>query len=190
MESEGRNPDYLIACVGGGSNAIGLFFPFLEDESVKMIGVEAGGLGINSGKHAVRFKGGKEGIIEGYSFCFSPEPRRSDPSHLFRSGRPGLSRYRARTRLSSQPGAGRIPVRHGQGGTGSPEYPCFHGRNRPLESSHAVARGIAVAKKSRKDEIIVINISGRGDKDIFIIAEALKDREWIEFLKSKVEEGY
>jgi len=191
MESEGRNPDYLIACVGGGSNAIGLFFPFLEDESVKMIGVEAGGMGINSGKHAVRFRGGKEGIIEGYRSVFlQNNDGQTLPTYSVAAGLdyPGIGPEHAY--LHS---LGRVEY---QSVTDKEVLEALktlvstEGIIPALESSHAVARGIAVAKKSRKDAIIVINISGRGDKDIFIIAEALKDREWIEFLKSKVEEGY
>lgn len=191
MEAEGRAPDCLVACVGGGSNSIGLFYPFLEDESVKMIGVEAGGLGIDSGRHAVRFSGGKLGIVEGYKSYFlqNAEGQVSD-THSVSAG-------------LDYAGIG-------------PEHAWFHDIGRveytsatdseviealklslktegiipALESSHAIAEAIRRAPTMKSDEVMVVNVSGRGDKDIFIIAEALKDRKWLDFLRSKVEKGY
>jgi len=190
LETEGRLPDYLVACVGGGSNAIGLFFPFLKDESVKMIGVEAGGHGVSSGKHAVRFKGGAEGIIEGYRSIFlQNKDGQTLPTHSVAAG-------------LDYPGVG--PEHAWLHSIGRAEYRMAkdtevldalktlvstEGIIPALESSHAVAEGIKVARKASKDEIVVINVSGRGDKDIFIIAEALEDEEWKKFLRAKVEES-
>ncbi len=187
---EGRLPHYLVACVGGGSNSIGLFFPFLKYKDVKMIGVEAGGLGINSSMHAARFAKGKEGIIEGYR-------------SLFLQNRDGQT-------LPTHSVAAGLDY-HGVG----PEHAYLHSIKRvqyeyvtdkkvidslklliktegivpALESAHALAKGIELAKKLSKDKIIVVNISGRGDKDIFLIAEALEDKEWVSFLESKVKEA-
>lgn len=191
-EQEGRLPDYLVACVGGGSNAIGLFYPFLKYDTVKMIGVEAGGLGLNSGKHAVRFSGknGREGIVEGYRSIFLQD----------RDGRT----------LTTHSVAAGLDY-HGVG----PEHAYLNSINRvkyeyvtdseviealkllvktegiipALESAHAVVKGVEIAKKTGKDEIIVVNISGRGDKDIFLIAEALGDKEWVAFLETRVREA-
>ncbi len=189
LEAEGRLPDYLVACVGGGSNAIGLFHPFLKDEAVKMIGVEAGGSGYKSGKHSIRFKGSHDGIVEGYrSFFIQDGDGQTRPTYSVAAG-------------LDYPGVG-------------PEHAYLHSIGRvtytsatdkevigalktlistegiipALESSHAVARGIEIAKNSSRDEIVIINISGRGDKDIFLIAEALQDEAWFDFIKSKVEE--
>ncbi|MCP4135211.1 MAG: tryptophan synthase subunit beta [bacterium] len=189
-ESEGKLPDYLVACVGGGSNAIGLFHPFLEDERVKMIGVEAGGLGLKSGKHAVRFKGGKEGVIEGYRSIFlQNEDGQTRPTHSVAAGLdyPGIGPEHAYLKS-----IGRVDYHNATDKEVVEALKLLissEGIIPALESSHAVARGLKIAKKAGKDEIVVINISGRGDKDIFIIAEALGDKEWISFLKTKVEEA-
>jgi len=176
-EEEGKLPDYLVACVGGGSNAIGLFHPFLNDISVRMVGVEAGGLGIETGLHAARFAGGQEGVIEGYKSIFlqnedgQTEKTSSISEHAYLQSI-GRTEYTyatdkeviqaLRTLISTE---GIIPA---------------------LESSHAISKGIEIAKDLAKDKVVVINVSGRGDKDIFQIAEALGDDKWIDFLKSKV----
>ncbi len=189
-QQEGRLPHYLVACVGGGSNSIGLFHPFLKYDDVKMIGVEAGGLGVNSSSHAARFAKGKEGIVEGYRSIFlQNRDGQTLPTHSVAAG------------LDY----------HGVG----PEHAYLHSIKRvqyesvtdskvleslkllmktegivpALESAHALAKGIEIARKLSKDKIIVVNVSGRGDKDIFLIAEALEDREWVSFLESKVEEA-
>jgi tryptophan synthase beta chain len=190
LKCEGKLPDYLVACVGGGSNAIGLFHPFLKDESVQMVGVEAGGLGISSGMHSARFRGGKEGIIEGYRSVFlQNEDGQTAPTHSVAAGLdyPGIgpehaylkSLGRARYEYATDKqvlDALKLLVR-------------TEGIIPALESSHAVAKGIEIAKKQNPDKVVIINVSGRGDKDIFIIAEALEDEEWIAFLQDKVQEA-
>jgi tryptophan synthase beta chain len=189
-EFEGKNPDYLIACVGGGSNAIGLFHPFLESEDIKMIGVEAGGMGINSGKHAVRFKGGKEGIIEGYKSIFlQDKDGQTKETHSVAAGLdyPGIGPEHAY--LQS---IGRVEYLHATDKevlNALKMVISTEGIIPALESSHALAKGISIAKELPKDKIMVINVSGRGDKDIFIIAEALKDKEWIKYLKLMSKNG-
>ncbi|MFC1670333.1 tryptophan synthase subunit beta [Spirochaetota bacterium] len=190
ISQEGRLPDYLIACVGGGSNAIGLFHPFLEERGIKMIGVEAGGLGISSGKHAVRFKTGKPGVIEGYKSIFlQDKDGQTMPTHSIAAGLdyPGIGPEHAY--LQS---IGRVEYSHVTDKDVVKALKMLiscEGLIPALESAHAVAKGIELAKKLNKKQIIVINVSGRGDKDIFLIAEALKDGEWIKFLKSKVNEA-
>ncbi len=94
MGMEGRLPDYLVACVGGGSNAIGLFHPFLEYDNIRMIGAEAGGLGLSTGRHAARFSGGKERIVEGYRSLFLQNST-ARPLRPFSGGRTGLHRHRS-----------------------------------------------------------------------------------------------
>lgn len=189
-QMEGKLPDYLVACVGGGSNSIGLFYPFLKYDSVKMIGVEAGGLGISSGKHAARFAKGREGIIEGYRSLFlQNEDGQTLTTHSVAAGLdyhgvgPEHAYLNSVERIKYENvtdmkviEALRLLIR-------------TEGIIPALESSHAVAKGIELAAGLNKNKIIIINISGRGDKDIFLIAEALKDDKWISFLKSRIEEA-
>ncbi|MCU0822761.1 MAG: tryptophan synthase subunit beta [Spirochaetes bacterium] len=187
---EGRLPDYLIACVGGGSNAIGLFHPFLKYDSVKMTGVEAGGLGIGSGKHAVRFKKGKEGIIEGYRSIFLQD--RDGQTLTTHSVAAGLDYHGVGPEHAYLNSIGRVSYEYV---TDSQVIDALklliktEGIIPALESSHAVAKGIEYARTLDKNKIIIINVSGRGDKDIFLIADALGDREWISFLESRVREA-
>jgi len=189
-EETGKAPDYLVACVGGGSNSIGLFYPFLEDENVKLIGAEAGGLGIKEGKHASRFSGGKDGIIEGYKSIFlQNKDGQTQPTHSVAAGLdyPGIGPEHAY--LQSLGRAKYIPVMDKEVIAALKELIATEGLIPALESAHAIAAGINIAASCSKDKIIVINVSGRGDKDIFTIADALKDKKWIEFLKSKVEKN-
>lgn len=189
-EQEGRLPDYLVACVGGGSNAIGLFHPFLKYDSVKMIGVEAGGLGINSGKHAVRFKKGKEGIIEGYRSVFLQD--KDGQALTTHSVAAGLDYHGVGPEHAYLHSIARVSYEYV---TDSQVIDALkllvktEGIIPALESSHAVAKGIELARRLDKKEIIIINVSGRGDKDIFLIADAIGDSEWISFLESRVREA-
>ncbi|MDY6967185.1 MAG: tryptophan synthase subunit beta [Spirochaetota bacterium] len=189
-QMEGRLPDYLIACVGGGSNSIGLFYPFLKFDEVKMIGVEAGGLGINSGKHAARFAKGKEGIIEGYRSLFlQNKDGQTLPTHSVAAG---LDYHGVGPEHAYLHSIGRIKYFNVTDKKVIEALKLLiktEGIIPALESSHALAWGIETAPRLSKDKIIVINISGRGDKDIFLIAEALKDQEWVSFLKTKVREA-
>ena len=184
---EGRLPDYLVACVGGGSNSIGLFYPFLQYDNVKMIGVEAGGLGLNTGKHSARFAKGREGIIEGYRSLFlQDKDGQSLETHSVAAGLDYIGVGPEHAYLNS---TGRVKYINA---TDEEVLKALRllikteGIIPALESSHAVAKGIELAKHLKKNQIIIINVSGRGDKDIFLIAEALNDKEWISFLKSKV----
>ena len=191
MKLEGRLPDTLVACVGGGSNSMGLFYPFLNDENVAMVGVEAGGLGLSTGKHAARFSGGKEGIIEGYRSVFlQNKDGQTLPTCSVAAGLdyPGIGPEHAY--LKSIDRVKYMVATNKEVISALKTLISTEGIIPALESSHAIAKGMDIAKKSGKDKIVVINVSGRGDKDIFIIAEALKDREWMEFLKMKVSEGY
>jgi len=185
----GRLPDYLIACVGGGSNAIGLFHPFLKDKKVKKIGVEAGGISLESGKNSARFssKSGSVGISEGFKGYFLQDADGQIlPTHSIAAG-------------LDHPGVG--PEHSYLFEKNSVEYTYAldkevisalktlirtEGIIPALESAHAVAHAIKLAPKLSKQKIIIVNLSGRGDKDIFTIAEALGDEKWKDFLKSKI----
>lgn len=188
MEAEGRLPDYLIACVGGGSNASGLFYRFLEDAQVKLIGVEAGGRGVEKmGDHAARFHGGKPGVVEGYKSVFLQDDY-GNVAHTH-SVSAGLDYPGIGPQLAYLQEKGRVEFSYA---TDKEVLSAFkllartEGIIAAMESSHAVAEAIKRAPTLSRDEIMVVNISGRGDKDIFIIAEAMQDEEWKEFIKSKI----
>lgn len=187
MKFEGRLPDYLIACVGGGSNAMGLFYRFLDEKSVKLIGVEAGGKGVAKlGGHAARFEGGETGVVEGYKSVFLQDKYGNlSQTHSVSAGLdyPGIGPQLAYLRER-----GRVDFTYA---TDKEVLNAFkilaktEGIICALESAHAVAEVMKLAPKLSKDKIIVANLSGRGDKDIFIVAEALNDKEWKEFIRSK-----
>jgi tryptophan synthase beta chain len=189
-QAEGRLPDYLVACVGGGSNSIGLFYPFLQYDKVRMIGVEAGGLGLLPGQHAARFAKGREGIIEGYRSLFLQDgDGQSLETHSVAAGLDYIGVGPEHAYLNS---IGRVKYINATDAEVLEALKLLiktEGIIPALESSHALAKGIELAKKLDRKKIIVINVSGRGDKDIFLIAEALNDKEWVSFLKSRVEEA-
>jgi tryptophan synthase beta chain len=185
---ENRLPNMIVACVGGGSNSIGVFADFLEEQSVRLVGVEAGGRGIEGNDHAARFSGAnaREGIVQGYKSIFlQNKDGQVSPTHSVSAG-------------LDYPGVG-------------PEHAFLHSKGRveytfatddeaisalklviqregmipALESAHAWAEALKRAKNMDPSEILIVNQSGRGDKDIFLIAEALGDEEWKEFLRKK-----
>lgn len=182
---ESRMPDYLIACVGGGSNAIGLFNPFLENTSIKMIGVEAGGKGIlKIGEHATRLQGaGSIGVVEGYkSYFIQNEDGQIESTHSISAGLDYAGIGPEHASLFKQ---GRVKYTYA---TDEEVLSAFttlartEGILPALESAHAVAEAIKLAPTLNKNKIIIVNLSGRGDKDIFIVAEALGKNEWKKFL--------
>lgn len=187
----GKLPDTLIACVGGGSNSIGLFYPFLRDTSVEMIGVEAGGRSLKSGEHAARFSSsfGKVGICQGYkSYFLQDEDGNLADTHSISAG---LDYSGVGPEHSFLHDEKRIRYRFATDKEVIEALTLFarlEGIIPALESSHAIAEVIKIAPKRKKNEIIVVNLSGRGDKDIFIIAEALKDKAWSQFIHQKSEE--
>ncbi|MDP4000654.1 MAG: tryptophan synthase subunit beta [bacterium] len=168
----GRLPDYLIACVGGGSNSLGLFYQFLTDAKVKMIGVEAGGLGIKSGKHAARFFGGRLGILHGTkSFLLQDQYGQILTTHSVSAG---LDYPSVGPEHSFLRELGRIKYSFV---TDQQALRAFHDLSRlegiipALESAHAVAYVFQLAKKIPKNQLIIINLSGRGDKDLETVRE-------------------
>ncbi|MEK7285951.1 MAG: tryptophan synthase subunit beta [Nitrospirota bacterium] len=171
LRMEGRLPDCLIACVGGGSNAIGLFYAFLQDKAVRMIGVEAGGFGIATHKHAARMATGKVGVLQGTeTILLSDSNGQILPTHSISAGLdyaavgPEHSYYRDIKRIEYADA------------TDDAALCAFHllskteGILPALESSHAVAHLMHIAPSFKKDAIVILNLSGRGDKDVDAIS--------------------
>jgi tryptophan synthase beta chain len=177
LEAEGRLPDLLIACVGGGSNAIGLFYEFLQDPGVRMVGVEAGGRGSALGEHAARFSGGRKGVLQGtLSYVLQDENGQIAGTHSVSAG-------------LDYPAVG-------------PEHSCLHDNGRvqytsitdelaleafqllsrkegiipALESAHAIAELVRIAPTLNKDTLVIVNLSGRGDKDVTQVSELLGNK--------------
>jgi tryptophan synthase beta chain len=174
LEREGRLPDLLIACVGGGSNAIGLFYPFLNDPSVKMLGVEAGGEGIEPEKHAARFQGGSLGVLQGTrSYILQDEFGQIQLTHSVSAGLDYAAVGPEHAWLKD-----RNRVEYGYA-TDTQALDAFQRLARlegiipALESAHAVAGAIQRAPTLPKDSLIVVNLSGRGDKDVMQAAQKL-----------------
>ena len=185
---EGRNPDKLIACVGGGSNSIGLFYPFLDDDNIEMIGVEAGGTGFEVGQHAARFHSNPTvGIVQGYkSYFLQDEYGQLCDTHSISAG---LDYAGVGPQLADLYDSGRIKFEsvNDEEVLKAFKYLCTtEGIIPALESSHAVAYALKTAGKMKKDQIMVINISGRGDKDIFITAPQFDPDNWKSFLINEV----
>lgn len=178
LEIEKRLPDLLVACVGGGSNAIGLFYPFLNDENVRMIGIEAGGEGIIEGRHAARFQGGKLGVLQGMkTFLLADANGQIQLTHSVSAGLDyaGVGPEHCFLRDS-----GRVDYDFA---TDDEALEAFQVLSRiegiipALESAHAIAHVMKAAPRMPKDSIIIANLSGRGDKDVAQAAEFLANRE-------------
>ncbi|MFL6528441.1 MAG: tryptophan synthase subunit beta [Chthoniobacterales bacterium] len=167
LEREERLPDLLIACVGGGSNAIGMFHPFLDDANVRMIGVEAGGEGIRSGKHAARFQGGKLGVLQGTrTFVLTNTDGQIELTHSVSAG---LDYAAVGPEHSYLRDAGRIEYTYATDDEALAAFRTLaetEGIIPALETAHAIAHTIKVAPTIKGDELIVVNCSGRGDKDV------------------------
>ena len=174
LAHEGRLPDEMIACVGGGSNAIGFFFDFLADEQVRLVGVEAGGRGIRPGEHAARFEGGRLGVLQGCkTYLLQNDDGQIEPTHSVSAGLdyaaigPEHAYYRD---------LGRITYAHAEDDQVLETFQLLsrlEGIIPALESTHAFVHGLKRAKEMRADEILVINLSGRGDKDVNQVAKLL-----------------
>ncbi len=167
LEREDRLPDLLIACVGGGSNSIGLFHPFLGDESVKMTGVEAGGRGIKNGEHAARFQGGKLGVLQGTkTWLLADDDGQIQLTHSISAGLDYAAVGPEHAYLKE---LGRVEYNYA---TDDEALEAFQELSRiegiipALESSHALAEVIKIAPTMSPDQIIICNLSGRGDKDV------------------------
>ncbi len=171
LSAEGRLPDYLVACVGGGSNSIGLFHAFLKDAKVQMIGVEAGGLGVESGKHAARFAGGHPGVLHGtMTYLLQDDDGQINLTHSVSAG---LDYAAVGPEHSFYHDAKRIQY---TSATDEEALAAFDLLSREegimpaLESAHAVAEVMKLAPRLKKQQVIIINLSGRGDKDVQQVA--------------------
>ena len=172
LNREGKLPDILVACVGGGSNSIGLFYEFLEDETVSMVGVEAGGRSPELGQHAARFNGGKPGILQGtYSYVLQDEFGQIADTHSISAGLDYASvgpehaflRDKGRIRYTTATDKEALEAFH--------LFSRLEGIIPALESAHALAEAIRLAPKVEKEKILLVNLSGRGDKDVQTVAK-------------------
>jgi len=174
QQKESRLPDLIIACVGGGSNAMGIFFPFLDDESVKMIGVEAGGEGIHAGKHAARFQGGSLGVLQGTrSFLLQDEFGQVQLTHSVSAGLDYAAVGPEHAWLRDQKRVEYTYATDEKALEGFTKLASLEGIIPALESAHAVAEVIQRAPTMKRDQLIIVNISGRGDKDVAQVANKL-----------------
>jgi len=177
LEREGRLPDYAVACVGGGSNAIGLFHEFLDDASVRLVGVEAAGRGIASGQHAATLSAGRPGVLHGsYSYLLQDAHGQVLEAHSISAGLdyPGVGPEHAYLKASER--ALYESITDEEALEAFQRLCLTEGIIPALESSHAVAYAIKLAPRLRRDEIVLVNLSGRGDKDLETVARALAGR--------------
>jgi tryptophan synthase beta chain len=175
LKAEGKLPAAIFACVGGGSNAIGIFHDFLKDKKVGLVGVEAGGFGDNLGEHSARFRGGSPGVLQGtYSYVLQDEAGQIATTHSISAGLdyPSIGPEHAWLRDTGR--AEYVPASDAEALEACTLLTRTEGIIPALESAHALAEAIKRAPKMRKSEVIIVNISGRGDKDIGILRENLK----------------
>jgi len=171
LDAEGRLPDTLVACVGGGSNAIGLFYAFLDDEGVAMVGVEGGGDGIASGRHAAPLSAGRPGVLHGNrTYLMEDADGQIIETHSISAGLdyPGVGPEHSWLKDSGR--AKYVAITDDEALAGFHALTRIEGIIPALESSHALAYAAQIAPKMKKDQIILINLSGRGDKDIHTVA--------------------
>lgn len=172
LQHEGRLPDAVVACVGGGSNAIGMFYPFIQDTSVAMYGVEAGGLGLETGQHAAPLSAGRPGVLHGNrTYIMANDDGQISGTHSISAGLdyPGVGPEHAWLKDIGR--ANYVAANDDEAMVAFRQLTRLEGIMPALESSHAVAYGTKLAATMAKDEIVVINLSGRGDKDILTVAE-------------------
>ncbi len=175
LEKEKRLPEILIACVGGGSNAIGLFYPFLDDKSVKLVGVEAGGLGIKPEQHAARFQGGSLGVLQGTrSYILQDEFGQIQSTHSVSAGLDYAAVGPEHAWLRDASRAEYTYATDDQALAAFMKLARLEGIIPALESAHAVAECMVRAPKLGKDALIIVNLSGRGDKDVAQVAAKVK----------------
>ncbi len=174
LDREGRLPDVAMACIGGGSNAIGLFHPFLDDKDVRLIGVEAAGKGLDTAEHAASLTGGRAGILHGNkTYLLQDEDGQIDDAHSISAGLdyPGIGPEHAFLHE-----AGRVQYISATDDEALDAFKLcarLEGIIPALEPSHALARALDVAAEMDRDEILLLNMCGRGDKDVFTVAKAL-----------------
>ena len=178
LEHEGRLPDMLIACVGGGSNSIGLFHPFLADSNIRMIGVEAGGRGDQLGQHAARFNaggGGRPGVLQGtLSYVLQDDKGQVAATHSISAGLDYPSIGPEHAFLHDAQRVEYVSVTDAEALEAFQLLSKLEGIIPALESAHAVAQALKTARELKRDQIMIVNLSGRGDKDINSVREELE----------------
>ena len=178
LREVGRLPDTLMACVGGGSNSIGLFYPFLDDRDVKMIGVEAGGIGDSLGQHAARFNergGGRPGVLQGtMSYVLQNEHGQIATTHSISAGLDYPSIGPEHAYLHDSGRVEYVSVTDDEALDAFQLVAKLEGIIPALESAHALAQGVKTASEMRPDQIVIINLSGRGDKDVNSVRDILR----------------
>jgi tryptophan synthase beta chain len=176
----GRLPDYLVACVGGGSNAIGLFYEFLNDQNVKMIGVEAGGRGLALGEHAARFLeegGGRVGVLQGTrSYVLQDDRGQISLTHSISAGLDYASIGPEHAYLHDTARVEYVYASDDEALSAFQLLSKMEGIIPALESSHAIAEVVKLAPRLSPEQIILVNLSGRGDKDVHTVADALNEK--------------
>ncbi|AYO32351.1 tryptophan synthase subunit beta [Biomaibacter acetigenes] len=174
MEKTGRLPDYIIACVGGGSNSMGIFYPFYEDKSVKLVGVEAGGMGLDSGQHAAKLTRGSIGVLHGMkTYVLQDDEGQIMPVYSISAGLdyPGVGPEHAFFKETGR--AEYVYATDEEAVNAFITLTKTEGIIPALESAHAVAYAMKLAPKLSEEDIIVVNLSGRGDKDVEQIADLM-----------------
>lgn len=182
----GTLPDYVVACVGGGSNALGAFYVFLDEPQVGLIGVEAGGTGRKFGQHAARFPDAAVGIMEGYkSYFLQDGDGNTAPTSSIAAG---LDYVGIGPELAELADSGRVQFERASDTEALAAVQALarsEGIIPALESAHAVAQAMKLAKKLPKDKVVVVNVSGRGDKDLFTLAKHFSPQTFREFLEQE-----
>jgi tryptophan synthase beta chain len=175
LRAEGKLPKAIIACVGGGSNSIGIFYEFIKDKKVQLIGVEAGGRGIHLGEHAARFSGGSPGVMQGtYSYVLQDDAGQISTTHSISAGLDYPSIGPEHAWLKDRGRAEYVSASDAEALEACTLLARTEGIIPALESAHAVAEAIKRAPRMKKSDLLMVNISGRGDKDIGILRENLK----------------
>ncbi|MGA2981193.1 MAG: tryptophan synthase subunit beta [Terriglobales bacterium] len=174
-KAEGKLPNAIIACVGGGSNSIGIFYDFLKDKRVELIGVEAGGRGESLGDHAARFRGGAPGVLQGtYSYVLQDASGQIATTHSISAGLDYPSIGPEHAMLKDTGRAQYVPASDAEALEATVVLARTEGIIPALESAHAVAEVIKRTPKMKRSDVVIVNISGRGDKDVGIMRENLK----------------
>jgi tryptophan synthase beta chain len=174
MAREGRLPDYVVACVGGGSNAIGIFYPFIKHAQVRLIGVEAAGEGIATGRHAAALCAGSVGVLHGNkNYLLQDDHGQIRPAHSIAAGLdyPGVGPEHCYLRDSRR--VSYVSVNDREALKGFQTLSLTEGIIPALESAHALAYAMKLAPRLGKKDLVVINLSGRGDKDLHIVSEIM-----------------
>jgi tryptophan synthase beta chain len=174
LEQEGRLPDVIVAAVGGGSNAIGLFHPFLDDREVKIVGIEAGGHGLDGDEHCASMNAGRPGVLHGNrTYLLQNEDGQIKDGHSISAGLdyPGVGPEHSWLRDSGR--VEYVPILDNEALEAFQVTTRVEGIIPALESAHAIAHAMKIAPKMKKDEIVIVNLSGRGDKDVHTVASMM-----------------